>query len=325
MFRLSKKPQTRRAVRSSRPDSERFFTVMLVFSHRTFRWSLARKSVLWAMAWAVGIWGVAMIGSAYGLWATKKIMSFAHLQGETQSQERQLHQALREATKLQEDVLALTQQFNELKRQMDDKSGGKEILPMPSSQGRSETPPQGTEEQKIGTLRKAIASTSAQARLIRTTMGPIVDQWNHTPSIPPTAGYLSSGYGFRISPFSRRNESGEGIVGYHHGFDICNAEGTPIQTTADGIVTSAGWMDRYGNAVIVQHAPGMETLYAHLAAIKVKEGQNLRRGDLIGTMGRTGNATGVHLHYEVRKDGQPVNPQPYLRLQRKWLASLQQK
>lgn len=137
MFRLSKKPQTRRAVRSSRPDSERFFTVMLVFSHRTFRWSLARKSVLWAMAWAVGIWGVAMIGSAYGLWATKKIMSFAHLQGETQSQERQLHQALREATKLQEDVLALTQQFNELKRQMDDKSGGKEILPMPSSQGLS--------------------------------------------------------------------------------------------------------------------------------------------------------------------------------------------
>ena len=167
-----------------------------------------------------------------------------------------------------------------------------------------------------------LEKTQNQAKLIRARMDPIIDRWNHTPSIPPTAGYLSSGFGIRMNPFSPVNEKGDGLLGYHSGFDICNAEGTPIQATADGEVVEAGWMDRYGNGVVISHSPMVETLYGHMSRVRVKVGQKVSRGDILGDMGRTGNATGVHLHYEVRLNGRPVNPQPYMRLQREWLKGL---
>jgi murein DD-endopeptidase MepM/ murein hydrolase activator NlpD len=150
----------------------------------------------------------------------------------------------------------------------------------------------------------------------------VIRAWSRTPSIPPTAGYLSSGFGVRVSPFSRSNETGDGLLGYHTGLDISNALDTPIQATADGEVVDAGWMDRYGWGVKIRHTPDQETLYAHLNRVDVKTGQKVSRGDILGAMGRTGNATGVHLHYEVRRNGKPVNPQPYLRLQRQWLSAL---
>ncbi len=81
-------------------------------------------------------------------------------------------------------------------------------------------------------------------------------------------------------------------------------------------------MDRYGWGVRVRHTEEQETLYAHLNRMAVKVGQKVSRGDILGAMGRSGNATGVHLHYEVRRSGKPVNPQPYLRLQRQWLRAL---
>ena len=81
-------------------------------------------------------------------------------------------------------------------------------------------------------------------------------------------------------------------------------------------------MDRYGWGARVRHSEEQETLYAHLNHLNVVLGQRLSRGDILGTMGRSGNATGVHLHYEVRRNGQPVNPQPYLRLQRQWLQAI---
>ena len=126
----------------------------------------------------------------------------------------------------------------------------------------------------------------------------------------------------RVSPFSRSNEAGDGLLGYHTGLDISNALDTPIQATADGEVVEAGWMERYGWGVRIRHTEEKETLYAHLNRTNVGVGQMVSRGDILGFMGRSGNATGIHLHYEVRQNGKPVNPQPYLRLQRQWLSAL---
>jgi murein DD-endopeptidase MepM/ murein hydrolase activator NlpD len=81
-------------------------------------------------------------------------------------------------------------------------------------------------------------------------------------------------------------------------------------------------MDRYGWGIRIRHTEDLETLYAHLDRLEVKVGRKVSRGDILGFMGRSGNATGVHLHYEVRLKGKPVNPQPYLRLQRQWLSAL---
>lgn len=316
---MTRPPNTRRGLRLSRPDQAQFFTIMVVFSHRTFRWSMARKTLIRVAATVAGVWAFAMIGSAYGFWATKKIMNFSHLQRETAEQERQLRESLDQAQGLEGEIMTLRKQVTDLLTLLNPKTPGNDLQPLPS-RGTGEGP--SADRERVSRLREDLERTSQEARLIRARMDPLVQRWNRTPSIPPTAGYLSSGFGIRISPFSRANEAGDGLLGYHTGLDITNGEGTPIQATADGEVASAGWIDGYGQSVIVSHGGDLETLYAHLSRMEVRAGQKVRRGDILGTMGRSGNATGVHLHYEVRKAGRAVNPHPYMRLQRQILTSI---
>jgi len=296
---------------------------MVVFSHRTFRWSLTRRMMLWVVGGVVGFSALAMIGSGYGFWATKKIMSFGRLQKETLEQQDQLRSSLDQAQALEAEVATLRQQHTELLKLLDPKAPlGSPLptLPTPGQTNPALLPP-GTRE-RLSRLKQDLDYTSKQAAVVRARMEPVIRAWSRTPSIPPTAGYLSSGFGVRVSPFSRSNEAGDGLLGYHTGLDISNAIDTPIQSTADGEVVEAGWMERYGWGVRVRHTDDQETLYAHLNRLDVKAGQRVSRGDILGTMGRSGNATGVHLHYEVRRNGKPVNPQPYLRLQRQWLRAL---
>jgi murein DD-endopeptidase MepM/ murein hydrolase activator NlpD len=126
-------------------------------------------------------------------------------------------------------------------------------------------------------------------------------------AMPVRSGFrFTSGFGYRRDP------KGWGTR-MHSGTDFAGPRGTPIHVTADGVVKKAGWHSGYGKTVIVQHAFGIETLYAHLNEIRVREGQTVSRGDRIGDMGTTGRSTGVHLHYEVRVEGKPVNPMTYIK------------
>ena len=99
----------------------------------------------------------------------------------------------------------------------------------------------------------------------------------------------------------------------HNGTDFAASHGTPIYSTADGVVISAGWGQGYGNLVKIQHDFGIETRYAHMSKISVKVGQRVSRGQQVGAMGSTGRSTGTHLHYEVRVGGKPVNPMTYIK------------
>jgi murein DD-endopeptidase MepM/ murein hydrolase activator NlpD len=294
---------------------------MLVLSHRTFRWSLTRRKLLWVLGGVVGFWALAMIGSGYGFWATKKIMSFSNLQRETQDQQEQLRWSLNQAQALENEVTTLRKQQTELLKLLDPKAPSGTPPPAPPSQSKAAPIQPGTQE-RLSHLREDLEATARQAATVKARLEPVIWAWSHTPSIPPTAGYLSSGFGVRISPFSRANEAGDGLLGYHTGLDISNALDTPIQATADGDVEEAGWMDRYGWGVLIRHTKEQETLYAHMNRLSVKVGQKVLRGEILGFMGRSGNATGVHLHYEVHLNGKAVNPQPYLRLQRQWLSAL---
>lgn len=123
-----------------------------------------------------------------------------------------------------------------------------------------------------------------------------------TPSIRPVKeGRISSGFGYRIRPFTS----------FHYGVDLAGPPATPIMVTADGVVRQTGWVSGYGQAVLVDHGFGYSTLYGHLSNIRVKAGDSVKRGQFIADMGTTGLSTGVHLHYEVWKDGTPVNPITY--------------
>ena len=122
-----------------------------------------------------------------------------------------------------------------------------------------------------------------------------------TPSIWPAEGYVSSPYGLRFNGTE-----------FHQGIDIAADMGAPIVATADGVVTAAGWNGGYGNMVDVDHGGGIVTRYGHASALAVTVGQQVRRGEVIAYVGSTGRSTGPHVHYEVRVDGQPVNPAGYL-------------
>ncbi len=126
------------------------------------------------------------------------------------------------------------------------------------------------------------------------------------PSIWPAEGFISSRFGPRPSPFTGRG--GE----FHKGLDISARTGTPIHAPGKAVVAFAGEDGAYGNSVILRHGAGITTRYAHMQRVAVKDGQQVRRGDLIGYVGSTGRSTGPHLHYEVRLNGVHVDPMRYI-------------
>ncbi|MBO9566918.1 MAG: peptidoglycan DD-metalloendopeptidase family protein [Niastella sp.] len=127
-----------------------------------------------------------------------------------------------------------------------------------------------------------------------------------TPAIQPVSNSdlkrIASGFGYRIDPVYK-------TVKYHNGLDFSAPQGTPIYATANGTIrTAANLGSGYGNHVVINHGYGYETLYGHMFRIKVKAGQRVKRGEIIGWVGSTGKSTGPHCHYEVHKNGRHLDP-----------------
>ena len=126
-----------------------------------------------------------------------------------------------------------------------------------------------------------------------------------TPSIAPTKGWATSGFGYRTSPFTGNRE-------FHRGLDVAGRIGTPVKSPSNGRVAFAGRKRALGKTIILSHDYGIETIYGHLEEILVKPGDKVSRGDLIARMGTTGRSTGPHLHYQVEVNKKPVNPRNYI-------------
>lgn len=117
----------------------------------------------------------------------------------------------------------------------------------------------------------------------------------------PVNGRVTSGYGTRFHPIL-------GYARFHKGLDLAAAWGTPIVAAADGRVVSAGWHGGYGQQIQIAHADGMETTYGHMSRMAARAGEIVRKGQVIGYVGSTGLSTGPHLHFEVMRNGRPINP-----------------
>jgi murein DD-endopeptidase MepM/ murein hydrolase activator NlpD len=126
-----------------------------------------------------------------------------------------------------------------------------------------------------------------------------------TPVIWPTHGYLSGVFGNRIHPFTGRLE-------FHYGLDIATQLGNKVAATADGVVLVAERREYIGNVIIIDHGFGYVTHYGHLSGFNVREGQRIKRYDVIGYIGTTGRSSGPHLHYEVRYFDKPMNPADFI-------------
>jgi murein DD-endopeptidase MepM/ murein hydrolase activator NlpD len=129
-----------------------------------------------------------------------------------------------------------------------------------------------------------------------------------TPMGYPHISALTSYFGYRSDPFNSADAE------FHPGIDFKGDKGDPARCTANGTVVFAGWSGGYGNCVRIAHANSYETLYGHLSRINVKVGDDVVVGQKVGEVGSTGRSTGTHLHYEVRKNGKPINPISFLTL-----------
>jgi len=147
---------------------------------------------------------------------------------------------------------------------------------------------------KLGILESLFAVDSAKKKLIPT-------------MLPVEGGWYSSDFGWRIDPFT-------GQRAYHEGIDVMAEVGTPIYAAAGGVVVFSGTHPQYGNMIEIDHGNGLITRYAHASKRLVRIGDLVVRGVEIGKVGKTGRATGSHLHFEVRRRGAAVNPKRFLRL-----------
>jgi murein DD-endopeptidase MepM/ murein hydrolase activator NlpD len=140
------------------------------------------------------------------------------------------------------------------------------------------------------------------------TATPMLDVFgdSHVPTGSPLVeGRLTSSFGWRVHPISKKKK-------HHDGEDIAAPIGTPVMATAAGVVRFAGSRSGYGHTIEIDHGNGFVTRYAHLRDLSVEAGQDVERGETIGTVGMTGRTTGPHLHYEVIRNGRPQNPHPFV-------------
>jgi murein DD-endopeptidase MepM/ murein hydrolase activator NlpD len=161
-------------------------------------------------------------------------------------------------------------------------------------------------QSKITELKNRVLAQTQSFNAIEEMVRKKEDLLAATPAIQPVSNKelsrLASGFGYRIDPVYK-------TVKMHAGLDFAAPQGTPIYATADGTVRLSGNVGNgYGNRVIVNHGFSYETLYGHMVRTKVRAGQRVKRGEVLGWVGNTGKSTGPHLHYEVHKNGRPVDP-----------------
>lgn len=154
-------------------------------------------------------------------------------------------------------------------------------------------------------LREALEAKAEELQQLFGAAEAYQHRMDHTPSIWPTKGRITSKFGYRRSPFTRRQE-------FHWGIDIANSHGTPIKATAQGKVVKAAMFSGWGRLIIIDHGYGYKTYYAHLRGFAVSVGDLVMKGQTIGYMGSSGTSTGSHLHYEVHVGGEKVNPREYM-------------
>lgn len=152
----------------------------------------------------------------------------------------------------------------------------------------------------IESLEQSMEQTLNQAKRIREQVDAYPNYW------PTTTTFISSGYGYRKDPFT-------GKARFHAGIDIAGKRGDTIFSAADGQVLETGYDDEYGRYVIIEHSDELQTIYMHLDSIEAATGDDVVKGEKIGTMGSTGRSTGPHLHFQIVQQNTTVSPLPFLK------------
>ncbi len=297
-------------------------------SSRVKKWLISKRAVLWV---AASVLFLLLIGSVTTITSLRylahrgefeeALLKNQYLEGKLQSLRNEIATAKATLVRIQnfEEKLRVLARVDtqstggigpiseEDQDMMDQKNGGETLL---ASVGPGELSPEFS--YRMRSMELSVDDLHRRAGLQEQSLQEVYEILKDqktvlasTPSIWPTRGWLTSRFGYRISPFT-------GLRRLHEGIDVAGPIGTKIYAPADGVVTHQDTERGYGKVLVLNHGYGIVTRFAHNSEHLVKVGQKVKRGDPIAKMGNTGRSTGPHLHYEVRINGIPVNPMRYI-------------
>jgi murein DD-endopeptidase MepM/ murein hydrolase activator NlpD len=311
--------------------ANRYYTFMVVpeRSSRVKKWVISRKAVQALLGTAVGLIVLLLVTTVMTLRYLARSGEFNEALLKNQVLESQI-KSLEGQISGVDATLVRVQNFEQKLRnlaRLDSPNAGPGIGPIsPEEQAAIANLDAGVEAAKVTlderlpaeygyrmkSMEKSILSLGTRASLQEQSLQDVYellkDQQSllaSTPSIWPSRGFVSSQFGYRISPFT-------GLRQLHEGIDVGAPFGSKVIAPADGTVTYVGTDAGYGKVLVINHGYGVVTRYGHNSEILVKPGQRVSRGDAIALVGDTGRTTGAHLHYEVRLNGVPVNPYRYI-------------
>ncbi len=289
--------------------SAKKFTILVIpeGSHKVRRFKLKRR-LLHAVAALVVLFlvGVSLLGFDYYRISFDR-HELGRLKSQNLEQQKEMRLLAARLSDLRQEMVVLAQ--NDAKVRVMAKLSG----PKPDTLAGVGGPPEEVEvadeftalQRQIDRLGQAIDLRRQSQEEIQ---GVLNDQRSLLAAKPegkPVNGWLTSNFGMRKDPFNGRRKM-------HEGVDIAARTGSPVIATADGIVSQAGTKTGYGKLVVIDHGYGYQTYYGHNSKIHVKVGQRISRGGKIASVGNTGRSTGPHVHYEVRRNGVPLNPRKFL-------------
>ena len=286
------------------------FTLLIIpeGSHRVRRYSLQRTTLKGLLS-VVALFciGLAALTTDYVL-ANLDEAEFVRLQQENQQQRNELQKLVAGLESLQREMTLLAQNDAKVRvmAQLTKASSDPETLAGVGGPPEIEGSDSFSEMQRrIDQMRRDIDLRRESQEEIQ---GFLNDQRSMLSAVPdgwPTKGWLTSSFGMRKSPFTGKKK-------LHEGYDIAARTGTPIYVTADGVVTRSETTPGYGKLIVIDHGYGYRTYYGHNSKNLVRAGHRVKRGDKIAEVGNTGRSTGSHVHYEIRRNGVPVNPKKFL-------------
>lgn len=279
---------------------------------RVHRFEMTRRRILGTVAVAALI-----IVACFGLGAFQVARAHAAMmdfQNQTSQESAALAQIDRQADQLRRQLLHVQSQNKQIAQLIGVHQPAATPSAVQNTSWVSDRSNMSTVREHLDELAVASAATTAQSDSLRTLTMHVLNMRHladlarvralaEIPSIDPVAGAPVVGcFCYRTSP----------DVEFHEGVDLGASYGQTVRATAAGVVTFAGWDGSYGQKVIIDHGNGYQTWYAHLSRIDVAQGQKVFKSEAIALVGDSGFSTGPHLHYQLMKDGQPIDPAPYL-------------
>ena len=286
---------------------QRYYTFMVI-PHDTNGKTISIKVPHLLIRAVIGlvVFAVLLVGSSfvYSAHLSRKLVNYSNAIAKNREQKAVINKFADKTEEVHQVISELVQEDNKLRKMLGMKNWKTKIKL--SSKIEAQDPIEESEQivEELKQVDIKLAERKKSYDELKSWVNAVRNRYASTPSRWPINGRIVSRYGYRVYPWR----------GFHTGIDISGRYGAPVRATADGVVKFVGWRSGYGKTVILDHGRGVATLYAHNSRYSVKVGQEIKKGQVICSIGNTGYTTGPHLHYEVRKAGRRVNPVSYLDL-----------